>query len=296
VLAAVRAAVYRGFAFPAFMGTALAEPRALLLLLLVPVLALGAMLRAQHGDLGAVVELMNRPAVTYSQFLRHGVLEGLFLAGNVVIFLFALVGFTRFYRGLRGASAAPPRLGFVAAALATLREIIVHGRFGTCVENRPRRLAHLLVSFGFVGAMATAGLALAYMIVWEHGHPGLRFAGLSLENPIKWLGVLSGVAMIGGSLLMPARRPGRDGAGARSYSDRLFLWMVPLVAASGLLTWLLRLAVLPHFAYPVYFAHLVLVFFLLWTMPYGKFSHMVYRALAVTWAFQTGRLPTAARS
>ncbi len=42
-------------------------------------------------------------------------------------------------------------------------------------------------------------------------------------------------------------------------------------------------------AYPIYFIHLCFVFFLLWYMPYSKFSHMIYRGLSLVWAFQTGR-------
>ena len=34
----------------------------------------------------------------------------------------------------------------------------------------------------------------------------------------------------------------------------------------------------------------MIVFFLLWYMPYSKFSHMIYRGLALVWANQTGRV------
>ena len=66
--------------------------------------------------------------------------------------------------------------------------------------------------------------------------------------------------------------------------------MILLVASTGMLTWLLRLAAIPAIAYPVYFVHLCFVFFLLWYMPYSKFAHMIYRALALVWANQTGRV------
>ena len=66
-----------------------------------------------------------------------------------------------------------------------------------------------------------------------------------------------------------------DDVGADDYADKLFLWMIFCVAATGMLTWLLRLADIPVIAYPVYFVHLTMVFFLLWYMPYSKFAHMI---------------------
>jgi quinone-modifying oxidoreductase subunit QmoC len=66
--------------------------------------------------------------------------------------------------------------------------------------------------------------------------------------------------------------------------------MILIVAGTGMLTWLLRLASIPAVAYPVYFIHLCFVFFLLWYMPYSKFAHMIYRALALIRANQTGRI------
>ena len=89
--------------------------------------------------------------------------------------------------------------------------------------------------------------------------------------------------------MLQRRHNDADDVGADGFADQLFLWMILLVAASGMATWLLRLAGIPAIAYPVYFAHLVVVFFLLWYMPYSKFSHMIYRGLSLVWAFQTGR-------
>ena len=296
VLAAVRATVYRAFSFPSFMGKALATPRSLFALFLLPVIVLLAMLFIQHSaDEGGFAASLSRvfaaDHVVYHHFLKHGILEMLFISGNVLIFLFAAIGFIRYYNNLKAHSDSSMVMGFVPATLATIGEIILHRRFRKCGQNKPRTTAHLLVLFGFLGAAATAGLALVYMLAWMHQHPVIAFDGLKLTNPIKWLGVASGVALIVGSLMMISRRVMHtDDVGADDYADKLFLWMIFCVAATGMLTWLLRLADIPVIAYPVYFVHLTMVFFLLWYMPYSKFAHMIYRSLALVWAHQTDRV------
>jgi quinone-modifying oxidoreductase subunit QmoC len=294
VLAAVRAQVYKSFSFPSFMGKALANPNALLALFVLPVLVIFGMLFIQHsgheeGFAASIGHLFSSDEVIYHHFLKHGILEMLFIGGNVLIFLFAAVGFVRFYNNLKTQAAAPPQAGFVPAAIKTFLEIISHKRFSQCGQNKPRYTAHLLVLFGFLGAAATAGFAVLYMLYVQSR--GETFDGLGLLNPIKWLGVSSGVAMIAGSLIMVVRRVQQtDDVGADGYADKLFLWMILFVAGTGMLTWLLRLASIPALAYPVYFIHLCVVFFLLWYMPYSKFAHMIYRALALVWANQTGRV------
>lgn len=300
VLAAVRAAVYRHFSFPSFMGKALSRPGALLGLFIVPLLVLLSMLFIQHsgneGGFGASLgHLFGKDHVTYHHFLKHGILEMLFIGGNVFIFLLAAIGFARYYNNLKANSGDAVKMGFVPATIATVMEIIRHKRFNQCGQNKPRTTAHLLVLFGFLGAAATAGLAVIYMLIWMSQNAGLEFAGLNFANLaetlIKLLGVGSGAAMIIGSLWMILRRAANtDDVGADGYADKLFLWMIFFVASTGMLTWLLRLAGIPAIAYPVYFIHLCVVFFVLWYMPYSKFAHMIYRALALVWAHQTERV------
>jgi quinone-modifying oxidoreductase subunit QmoC len=296
VLAAVRALVYRTFSFPAFMGRALANPRAMLPLLLFPALVLTGLLLVQHvggerGFWGNLGELFTGDHVIYHHFLAHGLLEGLFVTGNVLIFLFAAVGFWRYYRNLRDHYTGSAKLEIGPAVVATIKEIVFHRRFAQCGQNRPRTYAHILVLFGFIGAAATAGLALVYMLIWMARNQNQAFDGLTMTNPIKWLGIASGVALIVGSTLMIRRRKANiDDVGANGYVDQLFLWMILIVAVSGMATWLLRLINVPVLAYPIYFGHLVVVFFLLWYMPYSKFSHMIYRGLALAFAHQTGRV------
>ncbi len=295
VMAAIRSAIYLRNSVPSFMGKALANPQAMLGLFLLPALILFGLMWVQHsgGDgFGAnLSHLFGEDHVIYHHFLAHGLLEMLFLGGNILIFLLAAVGFVRFYKSLQSQHSGPVKMEFFPAVIATIKEIIAHKRFATCVENRPRKIAHLGVLFGFFGCAATAGLAVIYMLVWMARNQGLTFDGLTMTNPIKWLGIVSGLAMIIGSVMMITRKAkDPDTVGATGFPDQMFLYMIMLVPATGMLCWLLRLANIVVLAYPIYFVHLVMVFFLLWYMPYSKFAHMIYRGLALVWANQIDQI------
>jgi quinone-modifying oxidoreductase subunit QmoC len=109
-------------------------------------------------------------------------------------------------------------------------------------------------------------------------------------HPFKIFGVASGLALlVGGWMLISRRTTGKDQVGADGYPDRLFLYMVFLVALTGMLSWLVRLTGWAFGAYTVYFVHIVLVFFLLWYMPYSKFAHMFYRGLAIVYCRHVNR-------
>lgn len=293
VLAAIRTDIYRSFSVPAFMGDALSRSEALPVLLFVPAALLLALLGLQHHSLEGLARLFDSDTVTYSEFLSIRNLEALFISGNVLVFLAAFAGFARYFRSLRAGAGegTAVRKSFFPALVAVIVEAVNHARFASCSQNRPRRTLHMLVLFGFFGAMATAGFALLFMLYWEMRHPGEHYTGLGLLNPIKWLGVGSGLAMMIGTTTMIQRRTiAPNETGGQGYADRLFVWMIFLVALTGLATWAFRLASAPFLAYPTYFIHLVVVFFLLWYMPYGKFAHMVYRGLALVWAHQMGRI------
>ncbi len=279
VLAAIRTYIYKHYAFPRFMGSALATPKALPLLLLVPMIAIFAMMMTFSADFG----FMSGP-VEFQNMIPHGWIEGLFISGNALIFLFALIGLARFYRGLQTADPNHQGPGFLSSLFMTAVEVFTHRNFNSCKTNKARFIAHMLVLFGFIGAMITAGLALIAMVGFEFGPP------IPLSHPIKWLGNASAIAgLVGTGILIVRRLTNRDRVGANGYSDWLFLIMLFLVFLTGWLTQFGRLAESAYFAYSIYYVHLVLVFFVLWYMPYSKFAHMLYRAMALVYARSVGR-------
>jgi len=283
VLAAIRSYTFEHFAFPGFMGRLLASPAGLPLLLLIPFILISALIWIHTG--GEFTYLMNQP-VEFGAFIPDGYIEMLFIGGNVLIFLFAAVGLLSFYRGMQAAYPGAPKMGFIPAVMATVIEIITHKRFGKCDANRYRTLAHLLTMFGFFGAMATAGLALIAMVMFHFGPP------IPLSHPIKWLGNASGLAMIVGLSIIILQRGFNAGrAGKAWYGNWLFIWTVMAVTVTGMSLQFWRLAEMPSIAYPAYFIHLLVVFFLLWYAPYSQLGHMFYRTLAMVFATSIQRQP-----
>ncbi len=299
VLAATRDYLYKSFAFPSFMGKALANPKALLPLLAVPVVILIAavLFFAPKTPAGDYI-FLSSSMIDFDYFLRHSFVDGFFVLGNIVIFLFAAIGFRRFWKGLT-ANGEPIRMKFIPAFISTYFEILGHARFNKCEANKARYWGHLLLFFGFVGAMITTGCIFVFIFIPHY----LNLLGLEslhsfftvpieLPNPVKILGALSGIGLVvGGGWLILRRWTNRDDVGANGYADYLFLYMLFFVGLTGMLSWLTRLSGVAMLAYAVYFLHLLVVYFLLWYMPYSKFAHMFYRTLALTYAKMIGRAP-----
>lgn len=296
VLAAVRSSIYKRASFPSFMGKALAKPAALPILFLVPALILMACILAFAPQTNGSYDFLTSSVIDYNIFLPHSSVDALFVFGNILIFIFAAIGFLRFWKGLQ-IDGQPRKLSFVSAMMKTVIEIISHSRFNKCEANKARYLGHMVLMFGFVGAMITTGCVFVFIFIPHYLHllglenwqPFFELP-IDLPNPVKILGAVSGIALMFGSIwLIVRRKTNRDKVGANGYSDYLFLWIMFLVGLTGMLSWLTRLVGVPLLAYANYFAHMLVVFFLLWYMPYSKFAHMFYRTMALVYAKQIGR-------
>ncbi len=297
VLAAIRTYVYENFSFPKFMGKALANPGALPWLFLLPIVVIlaGIYFTAPRTVTGEFT-FVTTSIIDFNIFMPHTSVDVLFVFGNIMIFSFAAVAFKRFWDALQ-ASGRPVKLGFITALIMTIKEILTHEKFNKCVTNKPRKIAHMILFYGFLGAMATTGLVFLFIFVphylhllgLESLHPFFQLP-LDLPHPVKFLGAISGVLLLVGGVMLLTRRWGnKDEVGANGYTDYLFLYIITLAGLSGVLAWLMRYTGLPMLAYANYFLHLVFVYFLLWYMPYSKFAHMIYRTLAIVHAKQVGR-------
>ena len=280
VMDAIRSYIIDYFAFPKFMGAALKKPIFLIPLLLVPALILFGLL---YNNLDGNFDQLNDGVVKFARFLPHGILEAFFIGGNILIFSFAAIGLSRFWKNLSTITQPENKKSFLKVLSETIIEIVSHKNFNTCPSSSSRFWGHLLIFYGFFGAMATAGLAVGALVLFD-------LTPIPLFHPIKILGNLSGIAMVVGCIVVTVKRlQTKSDKGTSTYSDWLLIIFVFLVAFTGLLTQTLRLLEIPFLAYNIYFVHMVFIFFLLWYAPYSKMAHMFYRTLALVYLRQSGR-------
>lgn len=266
VFGALRREAIKHFAFPNFLARMVAQPKGLLLLLLLPVLVFGAIaLWAPKGE--------PTPDLEFADVFPIPVLEALFFTVAGLALLVFVVGLAPFIRALR-ASGAGGRI--LAGLLPALAAILVHERFSKCGKERRRYWGHLLTLWGFLG------LALVGTVTGIGTMTGLVRTPLALTNPWKILANVCAVLILTGSAILLIDRI-RDPVkrAASTYFDWFFLLTLVGVVVTGILCEVLRLTDAASLMYVVYFVHLVLIFALFLYAPYTKFAHLVYRTAAI---------------
>ncbi|MGE5190149.1 MAG: 4Fe-4S dicluster domain-containing protein [Gemmatimonadota bacterium] len=147
-------------------------------------------------------------------------------------------------------------------------------RWRDCEGQKTRRVKHLLLASGYATMLALVVVGLRWFQTDEirpFWHP-TRLLGYYATAVLLWFSAdfLAG--------RWKRREPIHKSSEA---SDWIFLSLMFLVALTGILVHLFRLGGLPLPTYWTYAIHLVLVApFLVVEVPFGKWSHMLYRPLA----------------
>jgi quinone-modifying oxidoreductase subunit QmoC len=272
-------------------------------LILIPIILLGLaiLLRDPIGNaLGA-----GEPHGFYAELFPHWLLIGFFSFFTILAFLAALVGVFRFWGAMAAADRAAgrdaPSVGVVGGAVNTLKSILTHDKFGKCTTHGSRKTAHLAAFYGFVALFIVTIWAVIDLYVNPTVFGIDSMYPFALGHPMKIVANIGCVALIFGCVKAIADRlKGGDDAGASTYFDWHFVWLLLIVGITGLITEIFRFAADPgghavasagrsgleYTAFAVYFIHLVFVFGLLVYLPYSKFAHIVYRTVALVYAGQ----------
>lgn len=280
VLNAIRKLSIEHYSVPRFLGRAVGKPSYLILLLAIPVAILLILLSSLgHLDISAIPRGEDG-GISYAKFIPHIYIEVIYLTISAFAAVVLASGIYRYWKGMMATAGKPPVKGaLISTIISVVVEILLHKRFLKCNVTRARQLSHLLVFYGFIGLAITAGWGVFYLygLGYESPYP--------LTDPMKWLGNLSGLALIVGLALTAINRSrNREKAGIGSYFDWLFISILSLIAVTGMCAQIFRLADIEVLAYTTYFLHLVVVFFLFAYAPFSKMAHMFYRATAMVFA------------
>ena len=299
LLAAVRHQAVKHYATPRFLVDWMSQVKTLPLMLLIAAALVGFAL-VIRGPLEAALPLGEHHHEFYADFFPHWLLIGYFSILTGLAALVVLVGAVKFWHAMKEVDDSPggrsPSLGLVPSAVRVAKSILVHDKFGKCTSQASRRVAHLTAFYGFT--------ALFIVTVWAvldlYVNPMLGIDSMypfDLLHPMKVLANVGAVLLLYGCVKAITDRIGQGRDKPRSSTfDWTFVWLLLFVGVSGVLTEILRfvgepadIAWLTYTAYSIYFLHLVGVVGLLVYLPYSKFSHIVYRTVAMVYAEHTGR-------
>ncbi len=172
-----------------------------------------------------------------------------------------------------------------------LEEVLTHTKFKDCgADKSDRKVGHMTLMYAFVILAFVTGVVAV-------GHWGGKVipaiaihTPMPLTFPVKILANIGAVMLLVGLAILTVRRKALDPKKTSSnYYDWYLLGVIWVVAVTGVLSQLFRLAGIAPVAYSVYYVHLVAVWMLFAYLPWSKLGHLVYRTAALTYVRAMGR-------
>jgi len=291
VLSAVRAYTVQENATPKALGRAIADPKKLPILLAVPVvifIVVGLILK-MFG-----VDWLNIPphgdGIWQSHFINNLLVDIIMIPTfTAAVAIFAL-GVKNFLNNIHENAVAEGKttketiepVEFVKAIVRVVPTIFKHQKFNECGENTERTTAHMMVLFSFIGLFVVTGCFFMAEWVFHIEGPYRQI------NPIKWLGNVSGLALVIGSILLLKNRLSKKDQ-VSNYWDWYLVGLVLALGVTGMVTQMARLGGLATFTYVTYALHLIFVWCLFAYTPFSKLAHLVYRTVAMAYTEYSGR-------
>ncbi|MCD4743470.1 MAG: quinone-interacting membrane-bound oxidoreductase complex subunit QmoC [Desulfobacteraceae bacterium] len=309
VLSAIRSVAITEYARPKFLAKAVNNPKALPFLIGIPaiwfaILAIitmtagDTMTKIFHGVFGDILggrfhwAHAHEPGViAHADFFSTWFVDLTFVPTAIFATLVFALGLKDFIRNIHENAMLEGKTnkkkieiaGFLKALGKVIIPVLKHDKFNECEADKDRSTPHMMVLFSFIGLfIVTSIFFIALYVLNSH-------APYSQINPVKWLANISAVALIIGVSLMIRNRLAKKDTQLTFYKDWYILGLIFILAVSGLLAELVRLAGFKTGAYFCYYIHLIAILNLFLFLPFSKMAHFVYRLVSMAYAEYSGR-------
>jgi quinone-modifying oxidoreductase subunit QmoC len=286
VLGAIRAYAVTEYGPVKAMGKLINDPKKLPIVLGIPALLFLV--------LGLVTGLLNfhpeGDKIVHAHFFSTWLVDMVMLPAAIWAVINFALGLKRFLNDIHQNALQEGKtdiekidpIGLVMGLVRMIPAILKHDKFNECSENKDRATAHMMVLFGFIGLFIVTNIFFVAIY-------GLQIHGpYSQMNPVKWLGNVSGVALIIGSLLMIRSRLSKKDQ-VSAYKDWWLVGWALALGVTGMTAQVTRLLGLAGISYTVYYIHLMFIWSLFFFIPYSKLAHLVYRTTAMAYNEYIGR-------
>jgi len=304
LLAALRNMTYRELVSPKIIGKWMSASKYLPVLVAIPAILFLIIWIIRAGQLGSAFPLYHGHVKYGHLFPGDFTIDPIFTSLTIIVVLIFIGGIKRLIDGFR-AGDTTFRVAFKRPTLAqavwsvVAEQILPHKRWQQCGEtqsDRDRLWGHLILFFAFVVlAVVTGTIAMSHWGGRVIHIKLLEFFGhtpLALWNPLKVLANVGALMLLTGLAILTKRRVNLNpDKSTSSFYDWYLLGVIWVIAVSGILSEIFRLANVRYLAYPSYYVHLIAVFMLIGYLPWSKLGHMVYRTAALIYARYTGRAP-----
>jgi nitrate reductase gamma subunit len=166
-------------------------------------------------------------------------------------------------------------ISFPSQVKTFLIHFFTYKKMAECPTGRGRWLEHLSIGIGCLIMLVVKIFGLSWFQT-DQIYP--------FYNPQRWLGYLATVLLLygTGSILLGRIRKEKEVYKSSEFADWIFLVLLFATALSGIILHILRLSGFEVGTCYAYAIHVVIATpMLVIEMPFGKWTHMIYRPLAV---------------
>lgn len=170
--------------------------------------------------------------------------------------------------------------GLLSKVVTFLVNFLTYKRMAECSTGKSRWISHLFIGIGCLMMLVIKVFALG----WFQTNQVYPFF-----HPQRWLGYLATLFLLygAGDILIGRIRKGKEIYKSSALSDWTFPIFLFATALSGIVLHILRLSGLEIATCYTYTIHVVIaVPMLVIEMPFGKWTHMIYRPLAMAISLQ----------